>query len=59
VGDGPEQFLVDRNFQGTLLGDRNGANKGIYIRSTGAIYHAPHYGRPPDHGYLVRLHRCN
>jgi transposase len=38
--DGPDLFLVDRGYEGTLLGDCYGANTGIYIRSNGLIVHA-------------------
>ncbi|QDV40657.1 Transposase IS66 family protein [Stieleria neptunia] len=38
--DGPDQFLVDSEYTGTLLGDCYGANTGIYIRSNGLIVHA-------------------
>jgi len=38
--DGPDLFLVDSGYEGTLLGDCYGANTGIYIRSNGAIVHA-------------------
>lgn len=38
--DGPDLFLVDRSYEGTLLGDCYGANTGIYIRSNGLIVHA-------------------
>lgn len=38
--DGPDLFLVDKNYQGTLLGDCYGANTGIYIRSNGLVTHA-------------------
>ncbi|WP_182871498.1 IS66 family transposase, partial [Rhodopirellula sp. JC639] len=38
--DGPDLFLVDRGYEGTLLGDCYGANTGIYIRSNGLITHA-------------------
>ena len=33
-------FLVDKEYEGTLLGDCYGANTGIYIRSNGLIIHA-------------------
>ena len=38
--DGPDLFLVDSDYEGTLLGDCYGANTGIQIRSTGKIQHA-------------------
>ncbi len=38
--DGPDLFLVDSGYKGTLLGDCYGANTGIYIRSNGLIVHA-------------------
>jgi len=38
--DGPDLFLVDNGYEGTLLGDCYGANTGIYIRSNGLITHA-------------------
>jgi len=38
--DGPDLFLVDSGYEGTLLGDCYGANTGIYIRSNGSIVHA-------------------
>jgi hypothetical protein len=38
--DGPDLFLVDSGYEGTLLGDCYGANTGIYIRSNGKIIHA-------------------
>ena len=38
--DGPDLFLVDKEYEGTLLGDCYGANTGIYIRSNGLIIHA-------------------
>jgi hypothetical protein len=33
-------FLIDNNYQGTLLGDCYGANVGISLRSSGSIAHA-------------------
>lgn len=38
--DGPDQFLIDANYHGTLLGDCYGANTGIAMRSSGEIVHA-------------------
>lgn len=38
--DGPDLFLIDKNYRGTLLGDCYGANTGIYIRSSGLVMHA-------------------
>ncbi|HRA87601.1 MAG TPA: IS66 family transposase, partial [Planctomycetaceae bacterium] len=38
--DGPEQFLIDRNFRGTLIGDCYTANTGITLRSNNGITHA-------------------
>lgn len=38
--DGPDLFLVDSGYEGTLLGDCYGANTGIYMRSNGLIVHA-------------------
>jgi transposase len=38
--DGPDLFLVDSGYRGTLLGDCYGANTGIYMRSAGLITHA-------------------
>jgi transposase len=38
--DGPDLFLVDNDYQGTLLGDCYGGNVGIAMRSNGAIVHA-------------------
>lgn len=38
--DGPDLFLVDSGYEGTLLGDCYGANTGIYMRSNGQIIHA-------------------
>lgn len=38
--DGPDHFLIDSNYQGTLLGDCYGANTGIAMRSSGEIIHA-------------------
>jgi transposase len=38
--DGPDLFLVDSGYEGTLLGDCYGANTGIYMRSSGLITHA-------------------
>lgn len=38
--DGPDFFLIDKNYQGVLLGDCYGANTGIYIRSSGLVTHA-------------------
>ena len=67
--DGPDLFLVDEEYEGTLLGDCYGANTGIYIRSNGKINHAAcaaHARRKveaaldnhPEHAtYLLRLIR--
>jgi len=38
--DGPEQFLIDKNFKGTLIGDCYTANTGITLRSNDGITHA-------------------
>jgi len=38
--DGPDLFLVENGYEGTLLGDCYGANTGIYMRSNGLIAHA-------------------
>jgi transposase len=38
--DGPDLFLIDHDYQGTLLGDCYGANVGIAMRSCGSIVHA-------------------
>ena len=38
--DGPDLFLIDRDYRGVLLGDCYGANTGIYIRSNGLVVHA-------------------
>ena len=38
--DGPDLFLIDNNYEGTLLGDCYGANTGIFMRSSGSIVHA-------------------
>jgi len=38
--DGPDLFLVESGYEGTLLGDCYGANTGIYMRSNGLIVHA-------------------
>lgn len=38
--DGPDLFLVDTSYTGTLLGDCYGANVGIAMRSNGLIKHA-------------------
>jgi hypothetical protein len=38
--DGPDLFLVDTGYEGTLLGDCYGANVGIAMRSNGSIAHA-------------------
>lgn len=38
--DGPDLFLIDHNYQGTLIGDCYGANTGILMRSNGSIVHA-------------------
>ena len=38
--DGPEQFLIGKNFKGTLLGDCYTANTGITLRSNDDITHA-------------------
>lgn len=38
--DGPDLFLIDQGYQGTLLGDCYGANVGITMRSCGSIVHA-------------------
>jgi transposase len=38
--DGPDLFLIDHDYEGTLLGDCYGANTGIYLRSNGMVTHA-------------------
>ena len=38
--DGPDLFLVETAYKGTLLGDCYGANVGITMRSSGLILHA-------------------
>lgn len=38
--DGPDLFLIDHGYTGTLLGDCYGANVGITMRSSGSIAHA-------------------
>lgn len=38
--DGPDLFLIDKDYRGTLLGDCYGANTGIYVRSSGLVTHA-------------------
>jgi transposase len=38
--DGPDLFLIDKDYRGVLLGDCYGANTGIYIRSNGLVVHA-------------------
>ena len=38
--DGPDLFLIDNDYAGTLIGDCYGANTGIMMRSSGAIVHA-------------------
>ena len=38
--DGPDQFLIDHNYQGTLLGDCYGGYTGISLRSDANIQHA-------------------
>ena len=38
--DGPDLFLVEGGYTGTILGDCYGANTGIAMRSNGAITHA-------------------
>ena len=38
--DGPDLFLIDNDYEGTLIGDCYGANTGIMMRSSGAIVHA-------------------
>lgn len=38
--DGPDLFLIDNDYEGTLLGDCYGANTGIYMRSNGMVNHA-------------------
>ncbi|MEZ6064041.1 MAG: IS66 family transposase [Planctomycetaceae bacterium] len=38
--DGPDLFLIDNNYEGTLIGDCYGANTGISMRSSGSILHA-------------------
>jgi transposase len=38
--DGPDLFLIDHDYEGTLLGDCYGANTGIYLRSNGLVKHA-------------------
>ena len=37
--DGPDLFLVEQGYEGTLLGDCFGANTGIEMRSAGDILH--------------------
>lgn len=38
--DGPDQFLIDRKFQGTLIGDCYSGFTGISLRSNAGITHA-------------------
>jgi transposase len=38
--DGPDQFLIDNNYEGTLLGDCYGVYTGISLRSDANILHA-------------------
>jgi transposase len=38
--DGPDLFLIEHGYEGTLLGDCYGANAGIAMRSCGSIVHA-------------------
>jgi transposase len=38
--DGPDLFLIEHSYQGTLIGDCYGANTGILMRSRGSIVHA-------------------
>lgn len=38
--DGPDLFLIDNGYEGTLIGDCYGANTGISMRSCGSIIHA-------------------
>ena len=38
--DGPDLFLIDHSYKGTLVGDCYGANTGILMRSNGSIVHA-------------------
>ncbi len=38
--DGPDLFLIDTEYRGTLLGDCYGANTGIEMRSSGEVVHA-------------------
>jgi hypothetical protein len=38
--DGPDLFLIEHGYAGTLLGDCYGANTGIAMRSCGSIVHA-------------------
>ena len=38
--DGPDLFLLENDYHGTLLGDCYGANTGIQMRSGGMIVHA-------------------
>lgn len=38
--DGPDLFLIDNDYEGTLIGDCYGANTGIMMRSRGSIVHA-------------------
>lgn len=38
--DGPDLFLIDHGYEGTLIGDCYGANTGISMRSCGSIVHA-------------------
>ncbi len=38
--DGPDLFLIDNDYEGTLIGDCYGANTGISMRSCGSVGHA-------------------
>ena len=38
--DGPDLFLIEHDYEGTLVGDCYGANVGITMRSCGRIVHA-------------------
>jgi transposase len=38
--DGPDFFLIEKDYRGVLLGDCYGANTGIYVRSNGLVIHA-------------------
>ncbi len=38
--DGPDLFVIDSKYKGTILGDCYGANTGIAMRSSGDVVHA-------------------